>query len=55
MNTLASNRRHFILGLAGAAATLATSAHAADTFPSRPLRLGVPIPSGSGTDTTARL
>ena len=31
MNTLASNRRHFILGLAGAAATLATSAHAAPT------------------------
>ena len=55
MNTLASNRRHFILGLAGAAATLATSAHAADTFPSRPLRLVVPFPSGSGTDTTARL
>ncbi|KDP83204.1 ABC transporter substrate-binding protein [Cupriavidus sp. SK-3] len=56
------SRRRF-LGLAaaalaaiGAAMPLAApAAESADAFPARPIRFIVPFPSGSGTDTTARM
>ncbi len=56
------SRRRF-LGLAAAALAAigtatplaAPAAESADAFPSRPIRFVVPFPSGSGTDTTARM
>jgi len=56
------SRRRFLgltaaaLAAFGAATPLATSAaESADAFPARPIRFIVPFPSGSGTDTTARM
>ena len=56
------SRRRF-LGLAAAALVAigtatplaAPAAEPADAFPARPIRFVVPFPSGSGTDTTARM
>ncbi|NUT13851.1 MAG: tripartite tricarboxylate transporter substrate binding protein, partial [Cupriavidus sp.] len=43
------------LALLGAATPPAARAADADAFPARPIRFIVPFPSGSGTDTTARM
>ena len=49
-------RRHFLRLTAGAAALPAALQHAnAETYPSRPVRLVVGFPAGSGGDTVARL
>ena len=47
-------RRDFI-SLSIAATTMVPAAHAADTFPSRPIRLIVPYPPGGGTDIVGRV
>jgi tripartite-type tricarboxylate transporter receptor subunit TctC len=47
------DRRGFVAGLAGALA--APFAHAQDAYPSRQVRVVMPFPAGSGTDTLARL
>ena len=56
------SRRRFLgltaaaLAAFGAATPLAApAAESADAFPARPIRFIVPFPSGSGTDTTARM
>ncbi|MCC7079133.1 MAG: tripartite tricarboxylate transporter substrate binding protein [Burkholderiales bacterium] len=47
------NNRHRLL-LGTAALHLACSAHAADSWPSRPIRLIAPFPAGSSVDAAAR-
>jgi tripartite-type tricarboxylate transporter receptor subunit TctC len=49
-----SGRRNLIMLLISAV-MLSAAAHAADTFPSRPIRLIVPYPPGGGTDIVGRL
>ena len=48
-------RWKFIILLAGAAMILPAAARAAETFPTRPLRLVVPYPPGGGTDIVGRI
>jgi tripartite-type tricarboxylate transporter receptor subunit TctC len=48
-------RREFITLLGGAAMILPAAAVAAETFPSRPIRLVVPYPAGGGTDIVGRV
>jgi tripartite-type tricarboxylate transporter receptor subunit TctC len=47
-------RRDFII-LSIGATTMVRAAHAADTYPSRPIRLIVPYPPGGGTDIVGRV
>jgi tripartite-type tricarboxylate transporter receptor subunit TctC len=47
-------RRDFII-FSIAATTMVPAAHAADTYPSRPIRLIVPYPPGGGTDIVGRV
>lgn len=47
--------RRFLVALCGAAMLLGAHAHAADSFPNRPVRLIVPQSAGSGGDVVARL
>jgi tripartite-type tricarboxylate transporter receptor subunit TctC len=51
--TSALTRRHFNLALAGALASAGT-AHAADAWPSKPIRWVVAYPAGGGSDFLAR-
>lgn len=51
--TSAFTRRHFNLALAGALASAGT-AHAADAWPSKPIRWVVAYPAGGGSDFLAR-
>src|SRR5690606_14436185 len=46
--------RHFLLGLLAAAAAAASTGVAADTFPSRPVKLVVGFAPGGATDVLAR-
>ena len=49
------NRKHFFGGLAAIAiAFVAATAHAADPWPSRPVRIVVPVPAGGPSDAYAR-
>ena len=48
-------RRDFITLLGGAAMILPAAAGAAESFPTRPLRLIVPFPAGGGTDIVGRV
>ena len=43
------------LSLAAVSLAFAAAAHAQDTYPSRPVRIVVSIPAGSGSDTVARM
>jgi tripartite-type tricarboxylate transporter receptor subunit TctC len=47
-------RRDFII-FSISATTMVPAAHAADTYPSRPIRLIVPYPPGGGTDIVGRV
>jgi tripartite-type tricarboxylate transporter receptor subunit TctC len=49
------NGKRLITLLISAAIMLPAAAHAAETFPSRPIRLVVPYPPGGGTDIVGRL
>ncbi|KQU73297.1 MULTISPECIES: tripartite tricarboxylate transporter substrate binding protein [unclassified Rhizobacter] len=51
--TTALTRRHFNIALAGALASAGT-AHAADTWPGKPIRWVVAYPAGGGSDFLAR-
>src|SRR5215470_15217471 len=51
---LAMRRREFIT-LLGSATILSSRAGAADSYPTRPIRLVVPFPAGGGTDIVARV
>ena len=48
-------RRDFIRVLGGVGLIFAKSAHAADSYPIRPIRIVVPYPPGGGTDIVARI
>ena len=48
-------RRDFIVLLGGAAIILRAGANAAESFPTRPIRLIVPYPAGGGTDIVGRV
>jgi tripartite-type tricarboxylate transporter receptor subunit TctC len=48
-------RREFITLVGGAAMMMPRAASAAETFPTRPIRLIVPYPPGGGTDIIARV
>ena len=49
-------RRQFLQRVAGAATLLALPQHAlAQTFPSRPITMVVPVPAGGAMDTLARI
>ena len=48
-------RRDFIRVLGGAGIVFARSAHAADDYPARAIRIIVPYPPGGGTDIVARI
>jgi tripartite-type tricarboxylate transporter receptor subunit TctC len=48
-------RRDFIILAIAATMMVPVAAHAADTFPSRPIRLIVPYPPGGGTDIVGRV
>lgn len=48
-------RRDFFKVFGGTVMTLPVAAHAAESFPARPIRLIVPYPAGGGTDIVGRV
>lgn len=49
------NVRHFLISAAAVAASLVAPSASADDWPSRPIKMVVPVAAGGGTDFTARL